>query len=100
MDGIAISTERIATVGVGVTDVGAALASEIGTMEDLLAQIKSGWQSDSAAPQFAAKMHGYLQEATQLKDALLGHGATLQVTSRRFAEAETALSETVRGVHG
>lgn len=36
MDGIAISTDRIATAGAGVSEVGGSLATEIGTMEDLL----------------------------------------------------------------
>ena len=97
MDGIAISTERIATAGAGVGDVGAAIAKEIATMEDLLAQIRSGWQSDSAAPRFAATMNGYLADAVQLKDALLGHGAALLLTSRRFAEAETGLADSLLG---
>ncbi len=98
MDGITISTERIATAGMGVSDVGTLLAGEISTMTDLLAQIRSGWQSDSAAPQFAATMHGYLEQATQLKNALLSHGATLLTTGHRFAEAEVNLAEGLRGV--
>lgn len=99
MDGIAISTDRIATAGSGVTEVGALLAREIGVMNELLAQIRSGWQSDSAAPQFATIMHGYLDQAAQLKDALLSHGATLLSTGRRFAEAEQSLAQSMTGGH-
>ncbi len=99
MDGIAISTERIASAGAGVSDVGAGLSAEINTMEDLLAQIGAGWQSDSAAPQFAARMREYLQQAVVLKDALISHGATLVVTGRRFAEAETAVAQQVTGTY-
>lgn len=93
MDGMAISTERIATAGVGVSDVGTLLNREIISMGELLAQIRSGWQSDSAAPQFAACMQGYLDQATRLKDALLSHGATLLTTSHKFAQAETDLAQ-------
>ena len=98
MDGIAISTERINAAGAGVTDVGHLLTGEINTMNDLLAQIRSGWQSESAAPRFAATMQGYLDEATRLTSALLGHGATLVATGGRFAEAETTVAETFAGV--
>ena len=97
MDGISISSERISTAGVGVIDVGTALNKEISTMGDLLAQIRSGWQSDSAAPQFASMMQGYLDEATVLKDALLSHGAGLQNTGARFADAERDLAQGMRG---
>ena len=99
MDGIAISTERITSAGTGVSDVGTRLSAEISTMEDLLAQIGAGWQSDSAAPQFAARMREYLQQASVLKDALISHGATLVQTGRRFAEAEAAVAEQVSGTY-
>lgn len=99
MDGIAVSTERITSAGTGVSDVGAGLNAEISTMEDLLAQIAGGWQSDTAAPQFAARMQEYLQQAVVLKDALISHGATLVVTGRRFAEAETAVAQQISGTY-
>jgi WXG100 family type VII secretion target len=99
VDGIAISTERIATAAEGVSDVGALLNKEISAMRDLLAQISAGWQSDSAAPRFAATMQGYLEQATQLKDALLSHGASLLTTGHRFAEAESNLAEGMRRSH-
>lgn len=99
MDGITISTERIATAGAGVSDVGVLLVREIAAMDDLLAQIRSGWQSDAAAPQFAAVMQGHLDQATQLKDALLGHGAALLATGRRFGEAEQSLAQSMTGGH-
>jgi uncharacterized protein YukE len=98
MDGISISSERIAVTGAGVTDVGSLLMREIGTMDDLLAQISSGWQSDSAAPQFAAVMRGYLEQATELTRALVSHGAGLVTTGHRFAEAESSLAQGLRGV--
>ena len=99
MDGIAISSDRIASAGAGVSDVGAGLAAEISTMEDLLAQLGTGWQSDTAAPQFAARMRDHLQQAVVLKDALISHGATLVLTGRRFAEAETAVAQHVSGTY-
>lgn len=98
MDGISISSERIAGAGAGVSDVGSLLTREIATMDDLLAQILSGWQSDSAAPQFAAVVRGYLDQATELTRALLSHGAGLTATGHRFAEAETSLAQGLRGV--
>ncbi len=99
MDGITISTDRIATAGAGVTEVATLLLREIGVMDDLLAEIRSGWQSDSAAPRFAAVMEGYLDQARQLKDALLGQGATLLTTGRRFDEAEQSLTQSMGGAH-
>ena len=98
MDGISISSERIAAAGAGVTDVGSLLMREIGAMDDLLAQISSGWQSDSVAAQFAAVMRGYLEQATELTRALASHGAGLVTTGRRFAEAESSLAQGLRGV--
>lgn len=97
MDGITISSERISAAGAGVADVGTALSKEIQAMGDLLGEIRAGWQSDSAAPQFASMMQGYLDEATVLKDGLLSHGATLQNTGLRFGEAERDLAQGMRG---
>jgi len=97
MDGIAINTERIATAGKGVSDVGTLLTKEIGAMNQLLGDIRTGWQSDTAAPAFAATMHNYLDQATQLKNALLGHGAGLVVAAQKFAEAEGHLAHAMRG---
>jgi len=97
MDGIAISTERIASTGTGVSDVGTSLAKEIVTMSGLLDEIRSGWQSDSAAPAFAATMQHHLDNATQLKNALVSHGATLVTTAQRLAEAETHVAAGVQG---
>ena len=97
MDGIAVSSERIATAGVGVSEVSTLLTREIGTMGDLLAQIRSGWQSDAAAPRFAALMQGYLDQAAQLTHALQAHGSTLVATGHRFAEAEDSLAQGLRG---
>ncbi len=97
MDGIAINTERIATAGKGVTDVGTLLTKEISTMNQLLGDIRTGWRSDTAAPAFAATMHNYLDQATQLKNALLSHGASLVSTAQKFAEAESQLASAMRG---
>ncbi len=97
MDGIAVSTERIASAGVGVSDVGDLLTKEIATMGELLAQIRSGWQSDAAAPQFASIMQGYLDQAGQLTQALFSHGATLVATGHKFAEAESDLAQGLGG---
>ena len=92
MDGISLSSERVVAVGTGVDDVSVRLAREIAAMGDLLGEIRSGWQSDQAAPRFAASLQGYLDEATVLKDALVSHGQTLVETGRRFAEAEAGLA--------
>jgi len=97
MNGITISTDRISTAGAGVSDVGALLTREIGAMGDLLGEIRSGWQSESAAPAFAAVMHNYLDQATQLKNALVGQGAALTSTGSRFAEAEHNLAQSFGG---
>ena len=98
MSGLTIDTQRIANAGVGVSDVGGALASEIATMHDLLGQIRSGWQSSEAAPRFAAAMEGHLADATSLKDALLGQGSALSTSAQRFAQAENALADAVPAV--
>ena len=93
-----IDTQRIGTAGIGVSDVGASLAREIATMQDLLGQIRSGWQSSEAAPRFAAAMEGQLADATALKDALLGQGTALTTAAQRFGEAENALANAVPAV--
>lgn len=98
MTGLFIDTQRIGTAGIGVSDVGASLAREIATMQDLLGQIRGGWQSSEAAPRFAAAMEGHLADATALKDALLGQGTGLTTTAQRFAEAESALASAVPAV--
>ncbi len=97
MDGIAISTDRIVTAGAGVSEVGDLLSREIATMGELLAQIRSGWQSEAAAPRFAAIMQGHLDQATGLTRALLSHGAALTISGHRFAEAESGLAQGMRG---
>ena len=94
MDGIAVSGERLASTGTGVTDVGTALTKEIGVMQDMLGQIRSGWQSDQAAPRFAVTMQGYLDDASRLKDALLSHGQSLLDTGRAFDQAEAEVAAT------
>jgi len=98
MSGLSIDTQRIANAGVGVSDVGASLASEIATMHDLLGQIRSGWQSSEAAPRFAAAMEGHLADATALKDALLGQGSSLSTAALRFGETENALADAIPAV--
>ena len=95
MSGLTIDTQRIANTGIGVSDVGGALASEIATMHDLLAQIRGGWQSSEAAPRFASAMEGHLADAAALKDALLSQGGALLTTAQRFAQTEAALAAAV-----
>ena len=98
MSGLSIDTQRIGNAGIGVSDIGASLAREIATMQDLLGQIRSGWQSSEAAPRFAAAMETHLAEATTLKDSLLGQGAGLLTAAQRFGEAENALADAVPAV--
>src|SRR6476469_744621 len=98
MSGLHIDTQRIGTAGLGVSDVGASLAREIATMQDLLAQIRSGWQSSEAAPRFAAAMEAHLADATALKDALLAQGTGLTTAAQRFGETENALADAVPAV--
>ena len=98
MDGIAVSSERVAATGTAVGDVGQRLGGEITTMHDLLGEIQAGWQSDQAAPWFARSMLGYLQEATVLRTALLTHGESLLGAGRAYAEAESAVAASVPGV--
>ena len=98
MDGLSLTTQRVAAAATGVSDVGASLAREIATMHDLLGQIRGGWQSSEAAPRFAAAMQGHLADATALKDALLGHGAALMRAAQRFGQTESALADAVPAV--
>ena len=98
MSGLSIDTQRIGAAGIGVSDVGASLAREIATMQDLLGQIRSGWQSSEAAPRFAAAMEAQLADATTLKDALLGQGTGLTTAAQRFGETENALADAVPAV--
>ena len=98
MSGLTIDTQRIANTGIGVSDVGGALASEIATMHDLLGQIRGGWQSSEAAPRFAAAMEGHLAEAAALKDALLGQGTALTAAAQRFAATEDAVADSIPAV--
>jgi uncharacterized protein YukE len=98
MDGISLGSERIVSAGGGVTDVADTLATEIATMTDLLSQVRGGWRSDTAAPRFASLMQVYLDQAAQLKDALLTHGSSLVATGQGFASAESELSTALPGV--
>jgi uncharacterized protein YukE len=97
VDGFEVSTGRIAAAATGAGDVGAALGREIATMHDLLAEIQAGWQSSEAAPRFAAAMQGYLDDAAQLKDALLAQAAALTTTSRSFESTESSISAALAG---
>lgn len=92
MEGFDIASERIASAATSVDGIGSALHSEIATMDGLLADIGAGWQSTSAAPRFVAAMEGYLDEARQLTQALIAHGAALAATSRAFEDAEEAVA--------
>ena len=95
MSELSIDTGRIAGAGVGVSDVAALLGKEIGTMHDLLGQIRTGWQSSEAAPRFARAMEVHLADATALKDALVGQGSALSTAAQRFAQTETAVADMV-----
>jgi WXG100 family type VII secretion target len=92
---LSVATDRIAQAAGGVTDIAAALSSEIATMNDLLGQIRAGWQSSGAAPAFVTAMDAHLQDATALKDALSGHGSALRVTADQFAHADLELADAV-----
>lgn len=98
MSTLSIDTQRIGTAGIGVSEVGASLAREIATMQDLLGQIRGGWQSSEAAPRFAAAMEGHLADATALKDALLSQGTGLSTAAQRFGDTENALADAVPAV--
>lgn len=92
MQGIAITSERLVSVGNTVTDMGALLEKEIAATGQVLAGIRAGWRSDEAAPRYAAALERYLEQAGALKDALVGRGAALVGTGHRFGEAETVLA--------
>lgn len=100
MDGFDITTGRIATAASGVQRVGDELNREIARMHDLLADIGAGWQSSSASPRFVSEMNGYLDQARQLKDALLSHGAGLAATGKAYEQAEQAVAEATPAVTG
>lgn len=98
MEGISISSERVAAAGGGVQDVSSLLGKEIVIMGELLGEIRAGWQSDQAAPRFAAGLQGYLDQAAVLRNALASHGQSLVSTGQRFAEAEATLAAAIPGV--
>ncbi|GGM08628.1 WXG100 family type VII secretion target [Nakamurella endophytica] len=92
MQGISITSDRVVAMGGAAEAVGAELTREIAAAREILEGIRAGWRSDQAAPRYAAALEGYLQEAAELRDALVGHGAALERTGRAFAEAESALA--------
>ena len=94
---LSVQTGRIAQAAGGIGEVAGALATEIATMHELLAQIRHGWQSSAAAPAFLSAMQSHLQEAAALKEALTGHGVALQVAAERFAQADAELAGAVAG---
>lgn len=95
MAGLTIDTQRIAGAGDAVTDVAGALTREIASMREQLGRIRAGWQSSDAAPRFVAAMERHLDDATTLKEALVGQGSALTAVAARFGEAEAALAQTV-----
>lgn len=97
MEGFEVSTGMIAAAAAGAGDAGAALGREIATMHDLLAEIQAGWQSSEAAPRFTAAMQGYLEEARQLKDALLSQAEALVATGRSFEATESSIAAAFAG---
>ncbi len=98
MSELTIDTTRIAQAGAGVSDVGNALGTEIGTMHDLLAQIRAGWQSSEAAPRFARAMEVHLADAATLRTALLTQANALTTAAGRFAQTEMAVADAVPAV--
>jgi hypothetical protein len=100
MDGISLGSDRIVSTGNSVTVIADALGVEIGTMTDLLGQIRGGWQSDTAAPRFAALLQVHLDQATQLKNALVTHGTSLVSVGQGFAAAESDLGTSLPAVTG
>ena len=97
MDGFEVTTPRIAAAATGAGDAGAALGSEIATMRELLAEVQAGWQSSEAAPRFAAAMQGYLDDAEQLRGALLTQAGALGATGRTFEAAESSIAAAFPG---
>lgn len=95
MSELTIDTTRIAQAGAGVSDVGTSLGTEIGTMHDLLAQIRAGWQSSEAAPRFARAMEVHLADAGTLRTALLSQAEALSTAAGRFAQTEMAVADSV-----
>jgi len=100
MDGFDVATDRISSAASSVDSVGAALQSEIATMDGILADIGAGWHSSSAAPRFVAAMDGYLADARHLATALLSHGEGLASASTAFAQAEEAIAAATPAVTG
>ncbi|MTD16037.1 hypothetical protein GIS00_19045 [Nakamurella sp. YIM 132087] len=95
MEGISVATDRMVQAGTGVGAVGESLRAEVATMHDLLTDIQVGWQSDEAAPRFAAVMLAHLEQAALLGEALIGHGTTLTGVGTAQAQAETDLATAV-----
>lgn len=95
MEGFSVSSERITAAGGGVSDVAGSLTKEITAVQDMLDQIRTGWQSSVAAPRFAVATQGHLDQAILIKDALASHGASLVNTGRQFDQAESALAGSI-----
>ena len=98
MDGFDVSTERVVATGGAVGDTGVALAGEIAAMEGMLSDLQVAWVSSEAAPRFVGSMRAHLDQARQLKDALLGQGEALALAGRSMAETEAALAQSIPGV--
>lgn len=97
MDGFEVTTAHIAAAATGAGDAGAALGREIATMHELLAEIRAGWQSSEAAPRFATAMQGYLEDAEQLRGALIGQADALATTGRAFENTEASIASALGG---
>lgn len=100
MNGFDVDTDRITTAATGVEAIAEALQGEIATMESIMAELSTGWQSSSAAPRFAAAMEGYLADAGILAQALTSHGDGLSRASTSFAQADDAIAEATPGAAG
>ncbi len=92
MQGIVLDATRVVQTGQSVGSIADALTGEIATMHTTLADIQAGWQSEEAAPRFAARMQDYLDQAALMKNALVSHGAGLTLAGNTFGQVETELA--------
>ena len=99
MSELSIDTQRIASAGVGVSDVGASLAREIATMHDLLGPDPERLAVQRGRARFAAAMEGHLADATvaQGRPARSGHRACRRRRSGS-PQTEFALADAIPAV--
>ena len=85
-----IESARVSAAGGKVSETGGLLNGEINRMNEMMADLRSGWRSDTAAPSFYGAMSRHLESVTQLKDALLTHGASLANDAAQINQTEAA----------